>query len=266
MSFNTHLFLYEHKNVNKEHIQNFFEIVAKYTPDIICFQEFTSNNQKEDLNVLKKLQKDYQLRNYFSLKKSKKFVYSNTISSKYPIIKGGSVFEDYPEKELPKHRFIYADLKIGTDTIRVYNVHFSSFHLDEQDKAAYEEIVSQQKFDNEKGRRLFGKLSRTMKKHGEEVKILLEHIDNSPYKKIVCGDFNDTPASYAYQKLSKRFNDTYRIKGKGIGKTYNGLYPAFRIDYIFSDKSYSVENYHTIKTNISDHYPILATIQLESHL
>ena len=264
MSFNTHLFRYGQTNVNENHIQKFMELVEEYMPNIICFQEFTSNNQKKELNTLDILKKKHAFKHHFSLKNSKHFVYSNTILSKYPIINKGNAFENHTDKDLPRHRFIYADLKIGEDTVRVYNVHFSSFHLDEEDRATYEEIVSQQKFDNKKSKRLYGKLSKTMKKHGEEVQILIEHISSSPHRKIVCGDFNDTPASYAYQKLTKQLNDSYREKGKGIGKTYNGSYPAFRIDYILPDKDFSIYDFHVLKAPISDHYPIFSTIEINS--
>ena len=49
---------------------------------------------------------------------------------------------------------------------------------------------------------------------------------------ILCGDFNDTPLSYTYRQLSRKLTDSFIEKGRGIGNTYIGEFPSFRICYI----------------------------------
>ena len=39
-----------------------------------------------------------------------------------------------------------------------------------------------------------------------------------PYPIIICGDFNDTPVSYAYQQLGDNMIDAFLESGNGIGK------------------------------------------------
>ena len=83
-----------------------------------------------------------------------------------------------------------------------------------------------------------------------------QHINNSPYPVIVCGDFNDTPVSYTYHQLSKNLNDAFVESGKGINYTYSGILPVFRIDYILYDDFFKSHDYNVNKIKISDHYPV----------
>ena len=50
---------------------------------------------------------------------------------------------------------------------------------------------------------------------------------------IFCGDFNDTPDSELYKRLSKKWTDTWSIAGKGNGYTMSSANPKRRIDYIW---------------------------------
>ena len=49
---------------------------------------------------------------------------------------------------------------------------------------------------------------------------------------IVCGDFNDTPISYARRRIQGQLRDAYVESGKGVGISYNGNMFWFRIDHI----------------------------------
>ena len=80
---------------------------------------------------------------------------------------------------------------------------------------------------------------------------------------VVAGDFNDIPSSWLYAQVSKYLNDTYRDKGIGICRTYNGNgFPHFRIDYVFHSKEFQTLSYKRIKTDISDHYPVITSLEL----
>jgi len=107
-----------------------------------------------------------------------------------------------------------------------------------------------------KTKRIFYKFKTAFQKRALQVNIVSEHIKDSPYPVIVCGDFNDTPVSYTYHQISKNLNDAFSETGSGIGRTYANILPAFRIDYILYDDFFDSHNYiiHTIE--ISDHYPI----------
>jgi endonuclease/exonuclease/phosphatase family metal-dependent hydrolase len=94
------------------------------------------------------------------------------------------------------------------------------------------------------------------------VDILSAHIRQSPYPTIVCGDFNDTPVSYTYHKMRGKLVDAFIESGSGIGNTYLGNFPSFRIDYIFHSKSFRSCCFRTDRINMSDHYPVMCTLSL----
>lgn len=73
---------------------------------------------------------------------------------------------------------------------------------------------------------------------------------------IVCGDFNDTPQSYTYNRIRGILGDAYEKTGNGPGITYNRDRFYFRIDHVLYGKAL-----RPIKTEIehvcySDHYPV----------
>ena len=84
-------------------------------------------------------------------------------------------------------------------------------------------------------------------------------------KKILCGDFNNTAFSWVYRELSKNKQDAFKIAGKGLGKTFNYLYPL-RIDFILVDLNFEVNNFKTFEVPYSDHFPILARVKLKDKI
>ena len=49
---------------------------------------------------------------------------------------------------------------------------------------------------------------------------------------LVCGDFNDTPISYAHRTIQGDLTDAFAESGRGMGITYNQNFFWFRIDNI----------------------------------
>lgn len=242
MSFNVHRFTKE----DDACVQT-IGLVKENMPNVICFQEFAAMPGK--VNVYDSLRRQGYNYNYSHVLKNKQ-PRGTSIFSKYPIIKAGNI---------DSTRCIYVDVKTSSDTIRIYNIHLSSYRLDEEDRNEIDRIKHGDM--TEKSKKTLHKFKTTAGKHQQETDILLKHIANSPYKTIMCGDFNDTPASYVYQKMKDIYTDSYVAKGKGLSTTYNGIFPAFRIDYILHHNDFVTDSYRRIKTNISDHYPIIVSIQ-----
>lgn len=90
-----------------------------------------------------------------------------------------------------------------------------------------------------------------------------DHIKKSPYPVIVCGDFNDTPVSYAYRKVKGELKDAFVEAGWGISNSYNGELPSFRIDYILHDKKFKAVNYSRDRVVYSDHFPVRCRLSME---
>ena len=105
------------------------------------------------------------------------------------------------------------------------------------------------------------KLKKAFVLRAGQVDILADHLASCRYPVILCGDFNDTPSSYTYRRLTKKLNDTYIEQGKGLfGATYGGRLPSFRIDYILHTGTFRADDYYKYPVDLSDHFPITATL------
>src|SRR5690606_20357235 len=96
------------------------------------------------------------------------------------------------------------------------------------------------------------------KMRARQVEAISALIKESPYPVIVCGDLNDTPASYSYKQLKQGLHDAFVRSGKGIGQTFINKLPALRIDYILHDKGFESYNFETHNYRMSDHLPVSA--------
>ena len=95
------------------------------------------------------------------------------------------------------------------------------------------------------------------------MKLLIDHIELSPYKVLLCGDLNDLPYGNTYMRLSKLLVNAFEMKGRGFGFTYNGKIPFLRIDNQFVDKSIAVNQFAVFRNvKYSDHFPIWANYTL----
>ena len=101
------------------------------------------------------------------------------------------------------------------------------------------------------------RLRSSFENRGNEVEQIKQHIRQSPYPVIICGDFNDTPISYAYRTISKGLTDAFVNSGKGFGNTFVGPLPYFRIDFVLHDPIFKSFGFNTNSSiTLSDHYPI----------
>ncbi len=98
----------------------------------------------------------------------------------------------------------------------------------------------------------------TFKKHQDQVALIRESIENSPYPVILAGDFNSVPNSYEYYHLSDGLEDAFLTAGKGSATSFHDYKFPIRIDYVFSSKSLSAVSYKVDRSvSLSDHYPVI---------
>jgi len=109
-------------------------------------------------------------------------------------------------------------------------------------------------------RTIYQRLSEAFVKRSVQTKKVLAHIGKSPYPSIVCGDFNDSPISFCYHSFSDQLIDSFKEAGNGIGNSYAGTMPSYRIDYIFHSPEFKASRYATLKDKLSDHYPVTVEI------
>jgi endonuclease/exonuclease/phosphatase family metal-dependent hydrolase len=177
------------------------------------------------------------------------------IYSKYPIVNKGYI----PFESDVNNFCIYADLKIGKDTVRVYDAHLASIRLQREDYALVQDNQNGEPLEKG-GKRIARRLKSGSVRRQEQVHRILLNIKDCRHPKILCGDFNDTPVSYCYETLTNELDDSFLEAGNGIGNTYIGAFPSFRIDYILHSVDFTATDYRTLEGEFSDHHAVTATL------
>lgn len=239
---------YKKRTENAEGIVDF---LSSKEPDIVCIQEmgyFKGGGHKSFKNSfdLKGLPKYVDARKNLHL-----ITYSN-----FPIVgKGEILFSG------TSNMIIYTDVVTDSDTLRIFNCHLESYRFTADDISSLDSLSISKNDNNMKEVKLFGsKLKKAFIKRAEQSEMLRTQIDQSPYPVIVCGDFNDTPVSYTYRTVLGDLKDTFVESGVGIGNTYIGRLPSFRIDYIMHSPVFSGYNFKVGTVDFSDHYPVSCTL------
>ncbi len=223
-------------------------------PDVVCLQEFYSKDKPTTFltnSLFKEELKMPYSHNRFIYKPVGRQHFGVVMYSKYPMIsKGDVIFET--ENERNYNFCIYADIVKAKDTIRVYNVHLQSFRIS---AIAVEENTT----TKGKIQKMLEKFKLAYPKRADQANRILDHIQTSPHPVIVCGDFNDTPVSYVYERFNSLLNDAFLKAGKGLGTTYVGKLPAGRIDYMFHSQGLTPNTFNIQKKPFSDHRAISCT-------
>lgn len=228
--------------------------------DIVCLQEFFvdsktyKTSEAHTRNLFSKPMPNTHIQYTLRPEKTTR-QFGVATFSKHPIVKRGRIDFDHSFNTC-----IYTDLLINSDTFRVYNLHLQSISLKKDytliDSLAY---ISSKRIDEVKD--ISKRLKTAFIQRAQQVKAVKEHIESAPYPVIVCGDFNDTPVSYTYHQLLGDKKDAFREAGSGSSSTYMGNLPSYRIDYIFHDPFFVGTAYSVPKVKLSDHYPVISTLQ-----
>ncbi len=262
MSFNVKDF--DRRNrINKEKgftRKMIFRMLKEESPDIICFQDFYSDNSPL-FNTVDTLTQKYGLPFFHTAhanqRHGKRFSGTATFS-KFPIVHSGNhVFSN-----LLDYIAISTDIAIKSDTFRIINIHFKSNMLSEDERLIFHEIPPTEKQEEtvNKFRDVIEKVKESSKLRATQSREVRKLIDESPHPVILCCDLNDTHASYAYKQVTSSLNDAFVESGKGFGSTHIGLLPVLRIDYILHDPFFSSWAFKTIHKHLSDHYPIVTNL------
>jgi endonuclease/exonuclease/phosphatase family metal-dependent hydrolase len=260
MTYNVHLFGLYDKEGSEEKRDEIFDLLKGESPDILCFQEFFHSDQRGYFttkdSLLKFLPTKYFHARYTHAKNGRNY-FGVAMFSKYPIINKGFI----PFESDVNNFCIYADIKYKGDTIRVYNAHLQSIRFKPEDYAFVDENKNKEKLDAGV-KRIAWRLKKAFEKREEQVKKVVESVASCKHPVLMCGDFNDPPVSFTYGLLSEHLEDSFKSCGSGIGNTYNGVFPSFRIDYILHSKDFRADYYRSVNNNLSDHYPVVAGFTL----
>jgi endonuclease/exonuclease/phosphatase family metal-dependent hydrolase len=248
------------------------KLVNLYQPDIACFQEMVAGDSIVDLNnaYYRKYAfysiEDFELSmhfadEYYSYNWKENYLSSQhfgiIIFSKYPIVNRHTI-TTYPNDY--NSIFQYADIVKDNDTVRVFNIHLQSLKFNPVNLQYIDNPTIESEKDLEKSKNILNKFKTGFLRRKLQADRIKEEIEKSPYPVIVCGDFNDVPNSYAYETIGKGLQNTFEKNGSGLGRTFSGIASTLRIDNIFVDTGYSVNQFTRIAKKLSDHFPIISDI------
>lgn len=263
-SYNSMLFDLYNWSKNKKSRQYILSSLQEINPEILCLQEFYNSNHPEGLHnvdtVLAAFNFKFHQVEYTSIAYGHNHFGIATFS-KYPIINMGKIVFNTKSNNI----CIYSDIVIGDDTVRVYNMHLQSISFSKKDYKFIDDIQDEDDATDEleNSKSILRRLKRAFVKRAVQAEKIAASINECPYKIIVCGDFNDTPASYTYRVIKRNLKDAFVEKGNGLGITYAGKFPQFRIDYIMHSKEIVCKGFSRSEETFTDHYPITAYLDIK---
>lgn len=241
--------------------------IDSLSPDIICLQEYQSTPACPR-EMFDTLLRSHNYRPLVSLRlvthPDKGHGVGNAIFTRYRIIRSGQI-DNRTEQDSTKCISMWADLVIGDDTVRVVNNHLRTTSITQDDQ---EYLVNGTFIDDEsearegKLRSIASRFRRNSQIRAAQADTIRRFIAESPYKVIVCGDFNDGPMSYAYNRIGRRLDDAFVERGRGMQYTFRGFFNLLRIDFILVDREIEVLGCTSPHIGESDHYPVVARLKI----
>ncbi len=260
ISFNVHLFDVYWDNTTRKKLLFFLE---KQNADIICLQEFY-NDDTDKFPVHSKIMKFKGLKNChlkYTYTGKKFYHYGIATYSKYKIINRRTI-----KLVNSNNVCISSDLLYLGDTIRVFNLHLQSNKLNPDNIEKLDNIENRGEIKSlwQNIKPTLYQMKKAYKKRNKQSEKINAEINNSPYPVLLCGDFNDVPISYTYNKITEKLTDSFRKQGSLFGKSFVKKNFSFRIDYIMHDKNFKTNSFKTYShINLSDHKPIESIISLQ---
>ncbi len=224
----------------------FLDLLREEQPMVLCLQEYVNVSGMKITDSLELMGYNH----YFGAHGSNTNPFGTVVFSKLPI----SFVKKIDGQK------ILVEIMNGDQPFRLICVHMDSYAFDLDDRNDIEQMA-RLKIDST-SRRTMGKAKETVIRHETEWNEQLRPlISDCSLPLILAGDMNDIPSSHLYSQITKYLDDTYRDKGLGFCTTYNGSFPRFRIDMVFRSKEFSTLSYRRIKTPISDHYPVIVSLE-----
>lgn len=259
MTYNVQLFKLYNWTKNKDIRNQIISFLASENADILCMQEYFYAD-KSFFNTTDTLLQLLETKNYHfepGVITEQNHYFGLATFSRFPIIRSEVFHFDHHNNRT--NLAMYNDMIIYGDTVRVYNVHLASNHLNTKE---VKDILEADQKSWGITKSWLKKLRNGYDLRVKQMKDITRSMRNSPHPLIVCGDFNDVPVSYTYREMSRGLKDAFTGSGKGLGATYNGNIPNLRIDYIFHDPAFRSHQFKVLHKNFTDHFPVTCKISL----
>ncbi|CAN5184904.1 endonuclease/exonuclease/phosphatase family protein [soil metagenome] len=239
------------------------ELVTRLDADVVCLQEFNNSTNMKDPNAdnIGLFTKKYPHYFFSEDVKSKTGDYAAgvIIFSKQPIINTGKIKYEGKDAE----SIIYVDILRGRDTIRIFTTHLQSFEFNGEDYANIEKIKDPDTEVIKASEGIYSKMRKAFVLRSGQVAIVKNELEKNTYPSVICGDFNDVPNSYTYFTIRGDRQDAFLKSSFGFGRSFNALAPTLRIDYIFPDENFIVNQFEMVDEGLSDHHLLLTNLTLK---
>lgn len=233
-----------------EDVRNIAKFLSQNWADIICLQEMTINYPEQIVkNTPEFITKQIGYKGFYKELPIEstiggKLMLANGIFSHYPIINNDYYWTNNPKNTIgysnEKRVYVEVEIQVGDKKLTVGTTHMSYTHKFE---------ITEQK--------------------AQEVNNLISYISKHKNNFIITGDFNAPPGSPIIDQFSKKYINLGPDLSKKTWTTKTFSYNGFeennlnwRLDYIFGTKDIKKVNSKVLKTEFSDHLPILTTIDL----
>lgn len=250
-TYNVHAFNAQSTGYDAKQIAKFME---KEKIDILCFQEF-SGNKHFNIDRICSTFHEYSYKYIPRINHETRIA----IFSKYPIIDSLAI----PFSQ-SSNCGMWTDIKIDNRIVRLFNVHMQTTSLNQSKKFLAKEMQIENSYGQKEAiENLNKKIVNNQKLRAQQAILIKEHIEGTKHPVILCGDFNDTPASYTYHTLKGNLSDGFKTCGNGYGYTFRGLHQLLRIDYLFYSKELKGIKYYSPSLKWSDHNPVIMELSVE---
>ncbi|MCC8146599.1 MAG: endonuclease/exonuclease/phosphatase family protein, partial [Bacteroidales bacterium] len=250
---------FEHlKKHTKDSPNPIIQYVIDQDPDIVCFQEFGMSLSNKKLLMENDIAKALHKMPYYHIEKldfpHETQMFGLAVFSKFPILS----VKPLPIESKYNGSCVF-ELNIHGKKLTLINNHLESNKISADERSDYYNLTKE--LDTHKleafTHMMFQRLTPAYKLRAIQADMISEVIQNTKNNyTIVCGDFNDTPISYARYKIKGNLKDAFTESGSGMGITFNRHRFFFRIDYILHSDNIKAYNCTVGNLKNSDHYPV----------
>ncbi|WP_418982581.1 endonuclease/exonuclease/phosphatase family protein [Alistipes sp.] len=251
MTYNVRSF---YDNAGQASVDDVLRLIGEVDPDIICMQEFNAR-LAERCDDFALLGEKYESA-VFGRTEAPDSAYAAPmlILSKYRILRSGTV--------LTPRSSVWADVLVGEDTLRIFNNHLRSTAINASDN----EFITNRLFltdtaREERVRSIVRRYRDNSVLRAAQVDSIARVIEATATRRIVCGDFNDTPMSYVYRTMARGLEDAFSERGSGYSHTFRGFFNTLRIDYVLRSEGLETLSYEVPDVDYSDHHPVVVRLR-----
>ncbi len=231
-------------------------LLEEMNADVMIINEarFTETKSFSSIHLLKRL--GYRFFNMVPFKKGRRIQMGIAIISKFPITHVRQI-PIQPSGEHSTNSAFECMLTVQEKNIRIIGFHLRSNGVSPSNIQENEGVEMLREVKSS----FLQRYKPAEKIRATQAQILREAIHSKDIPTVVLGDFNDPPGSYVYHTIKKNYSNAFSTHAWGPGATYSGPIPFLRIDNILFSSHLQATKYRTIPSKISDHHPIMATLQ-----